>query len=259
MYNVLFLDIDGTILKPDQTYSETTKKAIAAVKAQGVDVFLATGRPLHEIHDLAEALDIHSFIAYNGAFALHQGNVIVNEPIPQEQIKQFTNTAAKNGQELILYARDTNYMTDPKSPFIKQFADLFDMKSNALYTSDAADKILGATVLNAAPEDVPMYEIDANFRLSPVHVNGAENSYDILRKNVNKGYAVEQTLKHLNISRDQAIAFGDGMNDKEMLTAVGTGVAMANAHEDLFPYAEQQTTSVTDDGIAHGLQQLGLL
>jgi len=61
-YKVLFLDIDGTLLTPDDTIEESTKAAISQVQANGMEVFLATGRPLHEIDDLAKELNIHSFI-----------------------------------------------------------------------------------------------------------------------------------------------------------------------------------------------------
>lgn len=258
-YKILFLDIDGTILKPDHTYSETTKEAISSVKQRGIEVFLATGRPLHEIRDLAEDLDIHSFIAYNGAFALYQGNAIVNEPIPQTNMKQFIDIAAQHDHELIMYTRDKNYFTNLDWPFIRQFIDVFELKENAAFTPAIMDQVLGATILNVSPDELPLYDITSNFRFSPVHVNGTENSYDILRKNVNKGYSVEQILKLLGLQSEQAIAFGDGMNDKEMLSAVGEGFAMGNAHEDLFSYAKHRTATVTEDGIAAGLKQLGIL
>ncbi|GAE44687.1 hydrolase [Mesobacillus boroniphilus JCM 21738] len=68
-YKILFLDIDGTILRPDDTIEDSTKTAINEMKRQNIEVVLATGRPLHEISDLAEELQITSFIGYNGALA----------------------------------------------------------------------------------------------------------------------------------------------------------------------------------------------
>ena len=52
-YKIVFLDIDGTILMPDHKYASSTKDAIAQLKDQGVEVFIATGRPLHEVKELA--------------------------------------------------------------------------------------------------------------------------------------------------------------------------------------------------------------
>ena len=55
-YKVLFLDIDGTLVRPDDTIEDSTKEAISQVQAKGIEVFLATGRPLHELKELAKTL-----------------------------------------------------------------------------------------------------------------------------------------------------------------------------------------------------------
>lgn len=257
-YKILFLDIDGTILKPDHTYTESTRNAIAKVKEQGVEVFLATGRPLHEIDKLAKELDVHSYIGYNGAFAAHHDKTVVNEPMDKNTVEQFLDIAAKNDHELVLYTRDTSYYTTLTRPLVTNFIETFQMHKNELYKREKNDQILGATLMNLSPSQPALYELGANIHLSPVHVAGAEHCYDIIRKNVNKGIAVDKVLDLLHIPREQAIAFGDGMNDKEMLQAVGEGFAMGNAPEELFQFAKNKTTAVSDEGIVNGLKKLGL-
>lgn len=59
-YRAIFLDIDGTILKRDHTYDASTKEAIQQAKAQSIDVFLCTGRPLVDIQFLAKTMGITS-------------------------------------------------------------------------------------------------------------------------------------------------------------------------------------------------------
>jgi hydroxymethylpyrimidine pyrophosphatase-like HAD family hydrolase len=70
---------------------------------------------------------------------------------------------------------------------------------------------------------------------------------------------IQFVLNHLGIHKENAIAFGDGMNDKEMLMNVGEGFAMGNGHPELFKYAKYKTTSVTDSGVYNGLKLLGIL
>src|SRR5690625_1093431 len=110
-YKILFLDIDGTILKPDHTYTASTKDAIAQLKEQDIEVFLATGRPLHEVEDLAAELQIQSFIGYNGAYAVHQNETIVNEPMDTSVMKEFLNIAEEKGHQLVCYTSQKNYFT----------------------------------------------------------------------------------------------------------------------------------------------------
>ncbi|WP_249870322.1 HAD family hydrolase [Oceanobacillus saliphilus] len=258
-FKALFLDIDGTILKPDHTYTETTKTAIQQVKENGMEVFIATGRPLIEVKDLARELNVDSFIGYNGAYAVYQEQTIINEPIDELLIRKFLDIAKDNNHEMVLYTKDRNYYTSLDHPYVKQFNDLFQLKQNALFTYDVADEIIGATAMNIGPSEASFYEIEANIRMSQVNIEGATMAYDIIRKNVNKGEAITRILDRLNIPKEQAIAFGDGMNDKEMLQAVGEGFAMENAHPDLFRYAKHRTTSVSDSGIFNGLKELGLV
>jgi hypothetical protein len=258
-YKVLFLDIDGTILKPDHTYTKPTKDALSQIKEQGIEIFLATGRPLHEVEALAEELEIKSLIGYNGAYAIYQNETIVNEPMDPSVVKEFLHIAGENGHELVCYTNQRNYFTSLTDPEVRKFIQAFNLVKNETLTDHVIDSILGATLMNLKESEEALYAFHSGIHLSPVNVYGMDNNFDIIRTNVNKGIAVKTILKQMGIEQDQAIAFGDGMNDKEMLGAVGESFAMGNAHPSLFRYAKHKTTSVEASGIFHGLQQLGLV
>ncbi|MUK90148.1 Cof-type HAD-IIB family hydrolase [Ornithinibacillus sp. L9] len=258
-YQILFLDIDGTILKPDHTYTDLTKEAISQVKEQGIEVFLSTGRPLHEIGELAEELGIESFIGYNGAYAVYQNEIILDEPMKEETINEFLTIANENDHELVLYTSEKNYFTTMEKPLVKTFLHTFQVMNNATINTDVTNQILGVTIMNLGSSQTSLYEFEDGIHLSPVTVAGIENTYDVIRKTVNKGEAVNHVLQRLDIPKEAAIAFGDGMNDKEMLQTVGEGFAMGNAHPELFKYANQRTTTVTESGIYYGLKKLGLV
>ncbi|UFU00690.1 HAD family hydrolase [Radiobacillus kanasensis] len=258
-YKALFLDIDGTILKPDHTMDQSTKDAVAQVKEHGMEVFLATGRPLHEIASIADELDIHSYIGYNGALALYQDQVIVNEPIDPNTIQHFLRVAKEKGHEMVLYTSKQNTFTTFDSPIVQEFIDTFKLEQNTLFSPTVIQDILGVTLMGLAPEDTALYQSSDELFFSQVNVAGLEHSYDVIRNTVNKGRAIQKLLEHLQIDKEKTIAFGDGMNDKEMLSYVGEGFAMGNAHPDLIAYANHQTTDVTDSGIYNGLQTLGLV
>ena len=70
---------------------------------------------------------------------------------------------------------------------------------------------------------------------------------------------IQHLLAHYGIAPDEAIAFGDGGNDIEMLRYVGTGVAMGNASDEVKAAADYVTTSVDDEGICHALKHFKLL
>ncbi|HLR51692.1 MAG TPA: HAD family hydrolase [Candidatus Avamphibacillus sp.] len=258
-YKALFLDIDGTILKPDHTYTDLTKEAIMSAKNQGIAVFLATGRPAHEIANLAEDLGIDSLIGYNGAYATYRGEILVNETMKPDIVKRYLQITKEQGNEMVLYTNKNNLYTTLDHSIVNDFIDLFQLKQNERFDEKYINDILSITLLDMDSVNPKHFNIDSNIHLSPVHLKGAEHSYDVIRKNVNKGEAIKVLLNKLNISSNEAIAFGDGMNDKEMLQVVGHGFAMGNAHTDLFEYARYRTTTVHESGIYNGLRKLGLV
>lgn len=258
-YSILFLDIDGTILTPADTIQDSTKKAIAEVQKKGLEVFLATGRPIHEISHIGKELNIQSFIGYNGAYAIYNGQEIINEPMDAQMVAEFAKTAEQHGHEIVMYTREQNVLTSCDSMAMKKFVQKFHLQKNTLYNESFNPHILGMTIVNLKERDISLYEKKGLLYLSQVNVEGLEHSYDVIRENVNKGKAVKKVLEFLNIPRSAAIAFGDAMNDKEMLSTVGESFAMGNAHPDLLAYAKYQTTDVTNSGVYNGLKKLGLV
>lgn len=258
-YKIIFLDIDGTVLRPDDQIEESTKAAIAAVQQKGIEVFLATGRPLHEISNIAEELNIHSYIGYNGAYAIYKGKDVLKEPMSARTVKQFLTIAKEQENEVVMYTSEKNLFTTFEDPVVKKFMKTFHMKKNELYTSGNLDQILGMTLIKLNENDTLPYEKEDSIHLSQVNVEGLTDSYDVIRDTVNKGVAVKAILDFLHIKREAAIAFGDGMNDKEMLSYVGEGFAMGNADPKLFSFAKHRTTEVTNSGIYNGLKTIGLL
>lgn len=258
-YKVLFLDIDGTVLRPDDTIEESTKVAISQVQSKGLEVFLATGRPLHEIDELAKELNIHSFIGYNGAYALYQGEDLFQKPMNSSTVKNFLTIAKENDHEVVLYTNSKNVFTNMESEILTEFMHKFHLHKNEPYSPSVNSAVLGMTLVNLKKEDTSLYQNDEGIHLSQVNVEGMRHCYDVIRDSVNKGFGVQVVLEKLGIDKESSIAFGDGMNDKEMLQNVGEGFAMENGHPDLFQYAKHRTSNVTDSGIFNGLKTLGLI
>ncbi|MBT2725390.1 HAD family phosphatase [Bacillus sp. ISL-75] len=258
-YKVLFLDIDGTLLGPDGTIEDSTKKAISKVQAQGLEIFLATGRPLHELDELAKELNIHSFIGYNGAYAIYKGEDIFQEPMKSSTVMNFLEIAKDNQHEVVLYTNNKNVFTNVDSGITTEFMHKFHLHKNEPYSPSVNSSILGMTLVNLNKDDPVLYNNEEGIHLSQVNVEGMHHCYDVIRDKVNKGYGVQVVLNRLGINQESSIAFGDGMNDKEMLQNVGESFVMGNGHPDLFKYAKHKTTRVTESGIYNGLKKLGLV
>lgn len=260
-YKALFLDIDGTILQHNGTIDKSVKEAIWQVQQIGVEVFLATGRPIHEIASLANKLNIQSFIGYNGAYATYRNEIVVNEPMKETTVRQFIDTAAARSHDLLLYTSTHNIFTSFDSPIVKEMISYLNFQHNKLLSPGDERGVLSGSLINLPERELKFYDIDDEIHFSPVlssDKNG-KNFYDIIRDNVTKGSAIRKLLNRLGFPIESSIAFGDGMNDKEMLAAVGEGFAMGNAHPLLFDYANHYTTDVNNAGVYNGLKTLGLI
>lgn len=258
-YKILFLDIDGTILTPDDSIEDSTKVAINEMKKQDIEVVLATGRPIHEINELGQELQISSFIGYNGALGIYEGDTIFAEPMHTEDVKYILKVAKENNHEVVLYTDSKNYLTDLDSGLVKTFLQQFHLRQNDVFTEKVIEDILGMTIITTGDNGEELYHFNDGIHLSQVNVEGMQHCFDVIRDQVNKGVGIQFLLNKLGIERESSIAFGDGMNDKEMLSYAGEGFAMGNAHPDLFQHAKHRTTDVTDSGIYNGLKSLGLL
>lgn len=258
-YKILFLDIDGTVMRPDHTIEESTKTAISTLQQKGIETVLATGRPIHEISEIAQQLHIDSFIGYNGAYAIYKGKDIFKKPMGRESVRYFLETAEEHEHELVLYSSSKNHFTNMHKPSVEAFKKQFHLNQNEPYTETVSDDILGMTIIAAADSDSKLYAGEKDIHLSQVNVDGFRHCFDVIRENVHKGTGVNAMLEELDIPHEASIAFGDGMNDKEMIAAAGEGFAMGNSMPELFSYAKHRTTDVMDSGVYNGLKSLGLL
>ena len=86
-----------------------------------------------------------------------------------------------------------------------------------------------------------------------------QQGIDLLEQQGSKARGIQAALNQLGLNMNDAMAFGDGLNDREMLQAVGLGVAMGNAHPDLKTIAHHIAPAVNEDGIYRALVDLGVI
>jgi Cof subfamily protein (haloacid dehalogenase superfamily) len=78
---------------------------------------------------------------------------------------------------------------------------------------------------------------------------------EILPKNIDKAYTLSKLVEHLNLTKEEMMACGDGFNDLTMIQYAGLGVAMANAQDIVKDASDYVTRSNDDDGIVHVLEK----
>lgn len=270
----MFFDIDGTLTTESNHIPKTTIQAINQLKDKGIRPVLATGRPPILIDEISKKLDIHSYIAMNGQYIVYEGEVIYANPIAMDLVDQVVEFASSRKDGIILCAEreliiNSTFSVDPNSfllRLLKRLAILIPERTQmwimnqamrkAPKKEDYEDKEIFMLNLNVTQEE----EKDYAKELSGLHFTRANtNSMDIINEGVSKATGVKKLIEFLEIDPTNTVAFGDGLNDLEMLQYVGTGVAMGNGFDELKEAADLVTAKVSNAGIQKGLKQLGLI
>ena len=100
---------------------------------------------------------------------------------------------------------------------------------------------------------LPNYHFIVHEMFSQHSING-----EIIKKGMDKGLAIKKVVEILHMKMEDTIAFGDSMNDYEMLQVCNYGVAMKNACQELKASADNICESVENDGVYYEMERLGL-
>ncbi|MCJ8010842.1 Cof-type HAD-IIB family hydrolase [Paenibacillus sp. KQZ6P-2] len=255
-YKIAFFDIDGTLVNEEKQIPQDTIEAIAELKRSGVEAVIATGRAPYFFKSLAEQLGIESYVSLNGGYVVYKGKAIYSRPIPREQVESLVNHAAKHKHTLVFEGASDFSSNNAEDTFMLDAVgslkvDLPKYDPDFWRTEDVYQVFLH----NEADHEHLYMNAVPGLR----YIRWHPTAMDVLPTESSKAEGINAMLRLLNIKHEEAVAFGDGLNDKEMLEVVGLGIAMGNSHEDLKPYADYITTHVDEGGIVNGLKYAQLI
>lgn len=254
---LIFFDIDGTLLDHDKNLPQSTKKAIAQLQAAGHFTAIATGRGPFMYVPLRDKLKINSFVSFNGSYVVIDGEVVFTNPLNEEKLLELTTEGLQKDQPAVLMTAEAMHSNVEKHPFINDslatlkldVAPSFDPKFNQAQKLYQTLFFIEEEAEQYYREKYPEFEF---VRWHPLSV-------DVIPRDGSKAKGIEAAVTALNIDPEHVYAFGDGLNDVEMLKAVKNSVAMGNAVPEAKEVAKYVTKDVDQDGILHGLKMVGLL
>nr|WP_263325133.1 Cof-type HAD-IIB family hydrolase [Neobacillus sp. Marseille-Q6967] len=254
---MIFFDIDGTLLNHDKKLPESTKWAVNRLKELGHEIAIATGRAPFMFKDLREELGIHTYVSFNGSYVVYNGTPVYKNPLDKEELESLTQFSVNKKNPIVYENHEKMYSNTESHPYID--AAIGSLKIEETPTFDPSfyqEQEIYQCLHFCVEEEIETYR--ENFTKFDF-VRWHECSVDVLPVGGSKARGIEALINHLNISMDQVYAFGDGLNDLEMLSFVKNSVAMGNAEEEVKKVAKYVTKHVDEDGILRGLELLGLL
>lgn len=253
---IAFFDIDGTLIDIDRKQiTPKMAETLVRLKENGVLLCLATGRsPLVLPHFPGIAFD--AFLTFNGSYCYGSGQVFFSNPIPQGDVRRLIQNAAGIGRPVCIAAKDRLAANGADADLVDYFA----IAGLKVEVAEDFDALLNEEIYQLM---MGCYESEYPSILQGVrHAKIAawwNRAADIIPSDGGKGAAIQKLLAHYGFHPSEAIAFGDGNNDIEMLQSVGTGVAMANGSEQLKAVAADVCGHVAQDGIYHYCLEHGLI
>ena len=255
-YKIVFFDVDGTLVNyEDGRIEESTRNAIEQLKSKGIHIVVATGRPLSMCQDLRN-VGIETFITANGAYVKHQDQVIHKIPVAKEIVQEVKVFADENKQSLSFFTEQLSMNNVQEEKTLKAMQETLSLLEFPDINEDISAQEIYLMCLYG-DEDIEK-KYTSKFphllfkRWHPYITN-------VLQHDVSKSIAVQAVLDYFDVSPEEALAFGDGDNDIDMLEQVGFGIAMGNGSEALKNVAGFITKKSTDGGIEFALRELQII
>ena len=257
MQKIFFFDIDNTLLDHQSNrIPPSALEAIASLKAAGHTIAIATGRGYEHALEYIEQVQPAYTITQNGARIMRGEKEVQHHALDSAGLADlFAFVAARgfaygatDGRNAHVSALTEDVLKPMGSVDLKAFpADLksaqpFVIFQGWLFFDEALDDSLLPELLLTFPQ------FD--------YVRWHATALDVLPKGIHKMRGCEWVLADSGIDAAHAYAFGDGLNDLEMLQGVGTGIAMGNSHPELIKVADRVADAVHQDGVAKMVAQL---
>lgn len=271
---VIIMDVDGTLTNSKKVITEKTKNSLIKAQNAGAILILASGRPTSGLMDFARELkmDEHHglLVSFNGAKVVDcdTNKVLFNETMSVEQGQAVLEHMKKFDVKPMIDKGDYMYVNDVFNNEIHYNGTILNIiqyesrggKFKLCEKDDLAafaDYPLNKILTAGDPEYLQAHykEMMEPFKDTLSCMFTAPFYFEFTAEGIDKAKALDTILIPMGYKKEEMIAFGDGHNDASMIKYAGTGVAMANAVDDLKAIADEITLSNEEDGIAYTLSK----
>lgn len=287
MYKLVAIDLDGTMLNSYGMVTENTKQVIKNTINKGTEVIIASGRPIDSIKTIAKEIGSENyFIAGNGAliYDIKKDEIIYEKFMNKQKVLEIIKICEENSIAYNIYTEKTIIAKGLKYNVLYYYKENLkkeeNKKTNITIVEDVYEyiknleneKFLKITVCDETKsvfnsiirklrtvEDIDV--LDVLHMSRKMIKQGTEDvpiEYyytEISLKDVDKWNAIEYLANKMNISKDEIIAIGDNINDKEMIENAKVGIAMGQSTPVITEIADFVTSNNNEDGVAKALEK----
>jgi Cof subfamily protein (haloacid dehalogenase superfamily) len=251
-------DVDGTLVRGDKSLSDRTVAAIAGLRSAGIAFAIVSSRPPRGLKALIERLGITTFVAgFNGGvIARPDLSIVASHLIAPDVASETIEAIEKAGADAWVFSGQAWCVRDPDGAhvdlekrtvgfdptIVSDFSGLTHAAAKIVAVSD--DRVLLARLQNDLNDALG---IRANAIRSQTYY------LDITSPRANKGDALHELARLMNVPPAHIAVLGDGENDVPLFAQAGLSIAMGNAEPDVMRAADFVTTTNDADGVAAAL------
>lgn len=270
MIKAIFFDVDGTLLSSNGRVSKSTKRAIAQAQKKGILCGISTGRGPSSLTKIVKNLNLDMFVTYNGQLVYTKEKILYARAFEKEVIEEIVHFGNNHSRQILFGSKDRTEgsltMRIGESAFVRRCIRFIPRKfpirrmklilqkysPNKRKNRYSHLKILQESIYQCMMFGAK-YEHQKLQAALPNCDFQRSNPYavDLVPKGGSKVRGIQFFLGDQGIGLEEAMAFGDHLNDIEMLKAVGVGIAMGNGE----PATKKSADYVTDSHDRKGIEK----
>ena len=244
---MIVTDLDGTFYHHDFTYDRKRfNNLYSLMKEDGIRFVVASGNQYYQLISFFDHPEELTFAAENGGYVVDRGEELFSVSIQPEIWKGVIQVLDDLGvsDSVAICGKKSAYVMDSMSdPVVDIFRCYFPVIRKVSDVSEIDDQIIKMSILT---EETVIHSLEERIREQISDqlrtVTSGQTSIDLVVKDINKGKAIQLLMDRWNICSEEVMAFGDAMNDAEMLKTAGYGFVMANGN----PLLKEQFKNITE-------------
>jgi len=259
---VFFFDVDGTMIDAKNGIynpTEKTKVSIEKLKKLGHKVILATGRPKCILSDEIKALGFDGYITSNGADVTIGEEQIFQFVLDEKMVLSLLDNEQNYHYEVVFESENYLHGRYPENGVFNDLINKYKLSRDTIIKDFNYD-LYKAQILFKEDEFKEEYFNKVSNLIGDNYLVGYENYYfDVLNDKLNKGLGVIKVKEYYNLDEEDYYAFGDGMNDLQMMNNVYHSVCMNNGHEKIKEISRYITKEVENEGVYYFLKENNII
>lgn len=260
---LIFFDIDGTLITLDEEHRmpESTRRALNRAKEKGHKILINTGRVKTAIDRPLLEFGFDGLICGCGTYIEYEGREIFHHTISKDDCIRYADKLRQCGYQTVFEGKERLFIEGEHGPgsFMEYIYDYFSQNTEypietPSHPAFCFDKFTTVCMPESDQERFQK-EIGSHFHLIP---HGGQ-VIEAVPEGYSKATGIQFLADYSGADLSDCYAFGDSINDMEMLQYVPHSVAMGNAVEQVKNVVEYVTSDISEDGVEQALAHYGLL